>query len=91
MPETSGNAIYNYNLVPCFKSLVVFWEAGLLVTTTSGAVLNLFQVLYWFIEVDVRKPQIPPYTSIQRYKLQPKHDIETSPRWGKERLHYVAR
>ena len=83
MPETSGNAIYNYNLVPCFKSLVVFWEAGLLVTTTSGAVLNLFQVLYWFIGVGVRKPQIPPYTSIQRYKLQPKHDIETSPAGGR--------
>jgi hypothetical protein len=56
-----------------------------------GAVLNLFQVLYWFIGVDVRKPQTPPNTSIQKYKLQPKHNIETSPRWGKERLHYVAR
>jgi len=44
------------------------------------AVLKLFRVLYWFIGVDVRKPQTPPNTSIQRYKLQPKHHIETSPR-----------
>jgi len=32
-----------------------------------------------FIGVDVRKPQTPPYTSIQKYKLQPKHSTETSP------------
>jgi hypothetical protein len=54
------------------------------------AVLKLFQVLYWLIEVDVRKPQTPPNTSIQRYKLQPKHNIETSPRW-EERLCEVVR
>jgi len=79
--------------ITLYPALKAWWFSGklvLLVTTTSGAVLKLFQVLYWFIEVDVRKPQTPPYTSIQKYKPQPKHDIETSPRWGKERLHYVV-
>jgi len=44
-------------------------------------VLNLFQVLYWFIRVDAREPSTSPYKkpSIQGYNLQSKHYIETSP------------
>jgi hypothetical protein len=33
----------------------------------------------------------PIKACIQKYKLQSKYNAETSPRWGKERLHYVAR
>jgi MoaA/NifB/PqqE/SkfB family radical SAM enzyme len=81
IPTGRGKSIVSLDLNPYeryefLKRLHRAWrDLGL--QAYSTAFLKLFQVLYWFIEVDVRKLQTPPYTSIQKYKLQSKHYIET--------------